>query len=269
MSCTDIRQAWGGLSGSNMLSNRIPPPPDDDDYIRGEHPAHRRNRKRMQRQRRQQQRQRRQYEVPPYKTENDLYQCQLDGKSCQDVVKLNNVYNQAQKDIATGGNIRMPESPYYHQQNPYVSYLPQYPWYPNAKSNYFGYSPAISQAFYTQPWIYYPQIASQLYQYQQNHPSLQTQYYGYSPVNVGYPGFFQQPPSLPPQQLRNNNPKKSVEHFSMNKDNNNPVKTCICVFISVLIILAIIIALIMIAFSETGNSNNNNNGKGRRRSSIK
>ena len=188
MTYASVREVWGGVSGSNMLSNRIPPPPDDD-YIKGEHPAHRRNRKRIQRRKRER--------GPPYKTKNDLYQCEFDGQSCQDVVKMNNAYNQAQKDIATGGNIRMPESLYYRQQNPHVSYLPQYPWYPNAKSNYFGYSPAISQAFYTQPWMYYPHIANQIYQFQQNHPSLQTQYYGYSPVNVGYPGFFQQPPSLP------------------------------------------------------------------------
>lgn len=230
MTYASINEAWGGLSGSSMTT--IP-------MTDQTHPAHRRR----------QQRARQQQRPPPYKTENDLYQCHYGDENCNQIVNRNNHFNQQQKQVAMGYPPHMNFPGLY--PSPYA-YLPQYPWYPDAKYNYLNYGPAISHAFYSSPEQYFPNIAHQIQQYQQNHPNQPLtpigpyQPQGFFPgiyYNPPYPPqYFQQPP--PPQQQY---PKRKIEKFTM-YDKEDYIKKSCMIFMFFLIALAVILCIFMIGF---------------------
>ena len=136
MTYASIQEAWGGVSGSNMLSTPL--------YQR-QHPIH--------------QQQKEQFEnAPSWKNTNDLYQCTYGSQHCNQVFNRNQQFNEEKKAIAAGIQPFLPGSP-----GPYnYTFLPQYPWYPWARHSYLMYPPMLSNMWYNNPWAYNPQIAAEI-----------------------------------------------------------------------------------------------------------
>jgi len=149
MTYTSIEEAWGGVSGSSMLKTKIPEPPPN--IKKRMHPAHKRQIERSAGQ----------------KTKGNEYECTYYGAPCQEALDLNNQFNQDQKAIAQGF------PPYYSPPYPYqrIPMLPQYPWYQVPRNMFLNYPANVSDKFYNHPWKYYPDVAMDIYNYQQQHPN--------------------------------------------------------------------------------------------------
>lgn len=242
MTYASINEAWGGLSGSTMLTSPM-----------GDHPAHKRaNRRRQQSQI---------SKVPPYKTEQDPYTCMYDKAqniSCNQAYNTNQQFNQQQKQVAMGYPPHM-NFPGLYYPGSMQSYLPQYPWYNDSRYNYLAYGPAMSHAFYSNPGYYFPQVAQQISQWQQQNniqPNQITHYGPYQPQGF-FPGMYYNPPfpqsSQPqlqphPQQQQ----RKKIEHYTNeNNAKDDYIRKATYAFIFFLIVLAVILCLFMIAFAHS------------------
>lgn len=137
MTYASIEEAWGGISGSNMLS--IP-------LHKKEHPIHTKQKQ---------------------NPDSGIYQCTYGSQHCNQVVNANNNFNEQKKLVAAG------MQNYPHQQQQIFTYLPQYPWYPIPREQYLQYSPMISAMWYNDPWMYDPVVAEQIARYQAMHGTRQ------------------------------------------------------------------------------------------------
>lgn len=145
MTYTSIEEAWGGVSGSSMLDTDLPERPDTSKL----HPAHR---KQLQRRSQNQ--------------EDNEYQCTYYGAPCDEAVERNQRYNQQAKNLVQG----------YPQYYPgHYPLMPQYPWYPQPRHDFMDYSNHISNMWYNHPWRYYPEVAQDIYEYQEAHPRQRPQ----------------------------------------------------------------------------------------------
>lgn len=94
------------------------------------------------------------------------YNCNYGDMSCAQAVQNNTQFNNMQKMVAAGMQPFTPWSP--QPQN--YKFAGQYPWYPWAKQGFLNYGNDISSMWYNQPWMFYPDIARQVQNYQANHP---------------------------------------------------------------------------------------------------
>lgn len=244
MTYATISEAWGGLSGSHMTQT-----PLKNNELVQYHPAHRKQIKRK-----------RKEHVPRYKTQQDKYNCMYglpnEKENCNQIYQRNKQFNDEQKNIATGIQPIPPGSIPYGPGGGFTL-LPQYPWYNWNKYNYMMYSPHLSSAYYNHPFMYNPQVAQQIEQYQRNGnihyyvPSI------YSPQGF-MPGYYPNPPySPPPNYIHNKNQnQKGVEHFTnlSSNTNTNSTKNITIVFIFFLIVLSIILCMFLLAFSCSSNN---------------
>jgi len=129
MTYASIEEAWGGISGSNMLTTPL---------YKKEHPVHQKQKQ---------------------NPDSGIYQCTYGSQHCNQVVNRNNKFNNQKKAIAAG----MQEPPI--MTYPFT-YLPQYPWYPVPKEQYLNYTPIISSMWYNYPWLYDPVVAQEILQHQ-------------------------------------------------------------------------------------------------------
>lgn len=130
MTYASIEEAWGGISGSNMLTTPL---------YKKEHPIHQKQKQ---------------------NPDNGIYQCTYGSQHCNQAVNQNNRFNNQKKNIAMG----IQEPPV--SVNYPFTYLPQYPWYPIPREQYLNYSPMISSMWYNYPWLYDPTIAQEILKHQ-------------------------------------------------------------------------------------------------------
>lgn len=140
MTYASIEEAWGGVSGSNMLSTPL---------HKRQHPIHIKQKENF-------------TNTQKWKNEDDLYQCSYGSQHCNQVYKTNQNFNEQKKMVAAG----MQPYPLTNQNVPFT-FLPQYPWYPLARNSYLMYGPQVSQMFYSNPWMAYPYVANQIAMNQQ------------------------------------------------------------------------------------------------------
>lgn len=160
MTYTSINEAWGGVSGSEMLEIPIGEPPKD---IRKKlHPAHKKQIVRKIR--------------GPDNKYYDQYHCNYYGAPCQQALNLNTQFNNQQKMVAQGYPPQyIPSFPntgmFMSQGHPAMQgfpLAPQYPWYGPPRYDYMNYGHDISQQFYNNPWTH-PEVAMDIYEYQKKH----------------------------------------------------------------------------------------------------
>jgi hypothetical protein len=223
MTYATIEQAYGSLDGQHMLNTPLKGP-------MGRHPLHQQRMDQIQRK-----------QTEPHN--GGAYQCYYNNQPCEQIVANNNQFNQAQKHTAEGLQYPGPQT-----------LLPQYPWYPYSKQQYLMYGPGMSQAWYSNPWLYYPHIAQQVFDYQQQHPNnYSTPIGNYHPVgftpNSGQQFFPQRQPTATPTPgtTIKNWFNKRKENFG-DKDDNLTIS--LCFFIFFLITVLVILSLCLIALSQ-------------------
>lgn len=234
MTYASIEEAWGGVSGSNMLSTPL---------HQRMHPIHQQQKERFANQQ----------PAPSWKNTDDKYQCSYGSQHCNQVFDQNQQFNNQKKQIAAGIQPFLPGSP--QPQN--YTMLPQYPWYPWAKHGYLMYPPEMSQMFYNNPWGYNPQVAQQIAQRQMQGttgpmtPIGPYQPQGFMPLSYRHS---MDPPGVPmrpmvPHGLR----PVDKNHFINNRrtesftdPNSAAVKSGMVYFIFFLIALAVILVIAMI-----------------------
>lgn len=238
VSYTNIEQAFGGVSGSNMLRTPIKNNQHSQNETLVQYSRQRPNKRRP----------------IKYKTDHDLYQCSYYGKPCEEAYKLNKQFNQENKNIVAG----IPPEWYPYYYGPY-SLLPQYPWYQAARDAYLSYGPNISQDFYQNPWAHYPHVAEQLQRYQEHHPNQYTVPIGpYKPVGFFPPSYYQNSPQNNRQNSPQNSPqnkKTVIEHFETTDkhviDHQNMIKNVTILFVFFLIVLSVILCIFLLAFAHS------------------
>jgi len=246
MTYATIQEAWGGMSGSHMLNT--PLKQQQQQQQRRQPSSSQLNHHQQQQHQRQRQRQNHHYseqiDDPNITYHGRPYSCMYDDThSCNDVIQENHRFNQEKKRIATG------------MQHPPIpggyTYLPQYPWYPNARANYLQYPAYISSQFYNHPYQYYPHIAQQIHEAQvmndyykvpmNSPPYLSNQFL---PTNTQFI------PPLPLPYRRHN--KQQKEHFTTSSSRETLTNTQIIFifFMVFLSALAIILCLSLIALHQ-------------------
>ncbi len=229
MTYASIQEAWGGVSGSNMLST---PLNNNQNFVplhQRSHPIH------------QQQKEQFANQPPPsWKTTNDLYQCTYGSQHCNQVFDQNQKFNNEKKNIAAGIQPFLPGSP-----GPYnYTFLPQYPWYPWAKHGYLMYPPMLSNMWYNDPFGYNPLVASQIAQKQMQGttgpmtPIGPYQPQGFMPLPYTHS---MDPPRVPGRPLL---PHNKREDFTNEK--SGAMRSGMVYFIFFLVALAVILVIAMI-----------------------
>lgn len=241
MTYASISEVWGGVSGSAQLSTPL------EKKI---HPVHQKQIERVN------------SKLGPEKTQQELYKCNyttpgISEESCSQVSDENEMYNNEKKAIAQGMQRFLPNSPY--PQN--YTFLPQYPWNPQAKQGYMGYFPEVSSMWYSNPYMYNPHVAKQIYDYQ-----MQSQMYNQAHLisDKGYPqppigttymthmGMYQPPMGMYPPMHQDTPNRKKRENFG-NQDSDfesmqtrSSIKTSIIFFMFFLIALSVILCIFMV-----------------------
>jgi hypothetical protein len=233
MTYASIEEAWGGISGSSMLDTPV------QNMSNNIHPMHK---------------VRKETEQTLIKTQNNVenftnqkpnrikqfeqpqggdYNCRYGDISCNQAYNNNLQFNNIKKSVSQGNQPFTPWSP---QPQNYM-FSPQYPWYPWEKQGYLNYGEDISNMMYNYPWMFYPDIARQIYDYQIKHKK----HYNNIPIQMPYP-----PP--PPNLWRN---EKRKEHFT-NTDNkdSNLIRNCLIIFVFFLIALSTLLVTLVIAMKN-------------------
>lgn len=268
MTYASIEEAWGGVSGSNMLG--LPTGSAEGAQNRLTNSVHPNHKKQLALRKRQ----KRAEKAPRWKTEQDQYQCTYGSpgmkENCNKVFHRNQEYNQQKKNIVNGYPGYTP--PYGGQfPVPPAALLPQYPWYPDTRYGYLNYGPQVSATFYspTDPQSGpYGHVKEQIQQYHRS-PQGSEQYQvpigHYYPVGF-FPGYYNEgrmwAPSAPGQRMAPGSPPpqgSGVEHFTNEtgcsecancSNSNSNIKNLTIVFIFVLIILAVILCLFLIGLAN-------------------
>ena len=223
---TSIEEAWGGVSGSNLLTtplkNKLHPIQEKRKFA---------EQKKIQE-----------------RDQKSNYQCRYGDMSCGDVVNNNNNYNDMKKQVAMGIQpfpIGAPEPHNY-------TYSPQYPWHPWARAGYVQYPYQLSAMFYNNPYNNFPNISNQLSMYQQQHPdNYKTPFkYPYGPSRselppAGYP-YSQDMPKI----VENFGNVKKCNCSNGNLLDQKNIRTCVTYLIFFLIALAVILCVFMICLSK-------------------
>lgn len=250
MTYATIEEAWGGLDGSSMRKTRTRSNGNDEQDL---HPCHKKQLKREKK-----------MNKKAAKAKRGLYECNYnsDGyqsQNCNELVQRNAQYNNEKKNIVTG----IPNVPFQYYGNGYAGLyplLPQYPWPEYAKRDYLMYSPTVSNAFYGNPYYYYPEVASQIHQSQMNN-CIQPNYNNY----YNPQGFVPYPYYSPPlnQNQRNiiarvsqedfqklNKHGKMIEHFNGNCSSKMMNQHQVTImFIFFMIILSIVLCVFLLAIA--------------------
>lgn len=250
MTYASISEVWGGVSGSAQLSTPLE---------KKVHPVHQKQIERVN------------SKLGPEKTQQELYKCNyttpgISEESCQQVSDENEMYNNEKKAIAQGMQRFLPQSPY--PQN--YTFLPQYPWSPQAKQGYLGYFPEASSMWYSNPYMYNPHVAKQIYDYQMQ-SQMYNQAHPQNPIGTTYMtqmGPYQLPPPMgaynpmmypPPMYLSSDKgypdtppARKKREDFGNQESDletrqtRSSIKTSIIFFMFFLIALSVILCIFMV-----------------------
>lgn len=182
MTYASIEEAWGGVSGNSMLSQRIHP-------IHMQHLQNNQEVETFMSQPPPNQRDTQRYAQNNNQPE-ELYQCNYGThESCNQAFKMNQKYNEQKKQVAQGLQPFMPDSP--NPKN--YTFAPQYPWYPAAKSGYLMYPQMVSNMWYNNPYQFDPEVATQIAQAQMAQAQMaQAQTEHYTPP---------MPPPMPPPMM--------------------------------------------------------------------
>ena len=275
MTYASIEEAWGGVSGSNMLG--LPTGSAEGAQNRLTNSVHPNHKKQLALRKRQ----KRAEKAPRWKTEQDRYQCTYGSpgmkENCNKVFHRNQEYNQQKKNIANGyrpyGAAEPSVTPLRGYSTPYggqfpvppAALLPQYPWYPDTRYGYLNYGPQVSSTFYSPTGNGpYGNVKEQIQQYQNRSPTGSEQYQvpigHYYPVGF-FPGYYNEGHMWAPKAPQSPNQGKGsgVEHFTNEvgcsectncSNSNSNIKNLTIVFIFVLIILAVILCLFLIGLAN-------------------
>jgi hypothetical protein len=184
---------------------------------------------------------------PPYKFNQPQqpgipYNCNYGDISCAQAVQNNTQFNNMQKQVAAGMQPYTPWSP--PPQN--YTFAGQYPWYPWSKSGFLNYGNDISSMWYNQPWMFYPEVARQVQNYQQQNPGDYR-----VPIERPY-----QPPSYGnlyeqgltyPIRRRRNGRRESFGDLGLGDSDSNLVRTCLIIFIFFLLAVSTLLVTFVIA----------------------
>jgi len=169
------------------------------------------------------------------------YNCNYGDISCAQAVQNNQQFNNMQKQVAAGMQPYTPWSP--PPQN--YTFSPQYPWQNWAKQGFLNYGNDISSMWYNQPWMFYPDIARQVQNYQANHPGDYR-----VPIERPY-----QPPSYGnlyeqgltyPTHRRRSRRRESFGDLELGSD-SNLIRTCLVIFIFFLLAVSTLLVTFVIA----------------------
>lgn len=267
MSYASISEAWGSVSGSNMLNTSVPPNPFNNSQLTNSiHPAHQQRIENFsntgtagnmkQQYQNNNSNQNMQHQIPnfnqmtqsgtppgpgplmgPNQPQNSTtpYMCNYGDMSCAQAYHNNQVYNNMKRQVAAGMQPFTPWSP--PPQN--YMFSPQYPWYNNARNGYLQYGGDISSMWYNQPWVFYPDIAQQVQNYQQNHPGDYR-----VPIERPY-----RPPSYGKfyeQGLRRRN-REYFGDLNINSESSVMIRNCLIIFIFFLLAISTLLVTFVIA----------------------
>lgn len=229
MTYASVEEAYGSVSGSNMLKTKLKYPQKLQSSSNEQDV--------------------RKYDME-WHNNKDLYKCNYGSHDCSVIYNNNQAFNNQQKNIAQGNLPVYPSAGFNSPAPPFNVYtLPQYPWYPWAKNNYMMYSPNISNMWYNNPYAYNPGVANQIQQWQYAHPgyphnNVMDYYYPYQQpmITPSYSPYGFIPDTVTPDGLFSQKRKKK-EHFS---DSGNSMQCGMVYFIFFMIILAVILCIIVI-----------------------
>lgn len=169
------------------------------------------------------------------------YNCNYGDMSCAQAVQNNTQFNNMQKMVAAGMQPFTPWSP--QPQN--YTFSAQYPYYPWTKAGFLNYGNDVSSMWYNQPWMFYPDIARQVQNYQANHPGDYR-----VPIERPY-----QPPSYGelyergltyPTHRRRTRRREAFGDLDLGSD-SNLVRNCLVIFIFFLLAVSTLLVTFVIA----------------------